>query len=426
MRWRRSHYYLIVAASFWAGAGCHRNLVAPPSRLPDLDVTRLPVVPRASLEPNLEQLPAPLAANPAGDTAPTTYRLIDAGMVQCRAAENAGNAGMLESERPEERPLAHLIRPNRIKRERLRAMVLGYSSQELRNQASGVALEAFFQLAESEARTELVHASIVELAETIERIDDLRRQGIKTPADVDRLNQKMVELKGEQLRLRASIDQLNTHLRHLLRIPGDPVEWLWPSTDYSVEALRIDPDRAVHVGMVYRSELNLIRALLSELDDKTLPEVRALTKSFNPLLGNAESRGPMQLMLAPLCKLCSDRESDEVESRRRQLRNYLADRERAITTDIRLTIRLIELQLHVIDVAKRRVLEAGLLAAETHDKYQKGFATFVESTQANLEWYKARAELANAVMTWHRILVRLKISQGVLPSECGCGIPVGP
>jgi hypothetical protein len=379
---------------------------------------------RTSLEPDVDQLPAPPDTPDMELVAPTQYRLLDASMVQERAVQNAPTAGLLEGERGKQRhPLSDCLHPGRARRDKLKQAVIGYSSLEIRNQSAAIALESFFHLAEAEAKADLLQSTVRDLGETVSQIKQLKEQGVKTPGEAEKLSNQATDTEGDQIRLRSAIDRLNVELRRIAALGNARVEFLWPSTDYSVDATPIDTERAVDVGLVYRAELNLIRTLLTDLDDATLPVVREGMKTIHGGLGQSDGHDAVRTVLAPLMLICKDKQSAEAQARKRQLRQHLSEREQAIAEEIRLTIRLLEAQVKLIDLTKKRVTASAAYAEVVNGKREAGVSTFVDLTLANIEWYKARADLVGSVMSWHRLMVRLKLAQGVLPFEAGVGLP---
>jgi outer membrane protein TolC len=108
----------------------------------------------------------------------------------------------------------------------------------------------------------------------------------------------------------------------------------------------------------------------------------------------------------------------ELEVRRQQLRQRLNDRELAVAQEIRQAVRTLAAQqaLVVLNRQKIRSWETGV--RELEDRNKQGLASVSEVAMAKLDWLRARGDLVQEVMAWHRARIKLKEAQGVLPLEC--------
>src|SRR5207302_1699969 len=100
------------------------------------------------------------------------------------------------------------------------------------------------------------------------------------------------------------------------------------------------------------------------------------------------------------------------------------DRERAAVMEIRQAASALACQAQLVVLARQRVESFHVRVKEMEDKSKQGLASFVEVTQAHLEWLRARGDLIKEVMAWHIARVKLKQAQGILAAECGfegCG-----
>jgi outer membrane protein TolC len=69
-------------------------------------------------------------------------------------------------------------------------------------------------------------------------------------------------------------------------------------------------------------------------------------------------------------------------------------------------------------LGRERVAVATARQRDAEEKAKSGGGSFLEVLSANLEAYKARAQLVEDLMGWHAARARLKQAQGVLVLEC--------
>jgi outer membrane protein TolC len=345
---------------------------------------------------------------------------LSAAQVQCLAASNAslGDLVMRERELNEPRcPLVSIARIHRKQQERTRNCILEYSAQELQNQASALALKTFFQLAEAEAQADVALAASQSLGNVTLQVRQWKQQGLKLPADIDSVEKQWLDAQTKYAQLRGTIQELNAQLSELLSLPYDAEMPFWPQADLSIRNDPIDPDLAVQTGLTYRGDLNVLRCALSNLNENTLPETRELIKTVNGLLGDRKGKEFTRQVLAPLMQILG-LSSRETQMRREQLARLLSNREQSAAEEIRLAVNKLELQLYIVDLARKELLQAQTRFSQVQEKEQKGLASILDRIQVEGEWYKARSAFIHEVMQWHVDMIKLKHAQGVLPVEC--------
>jgi outer membrane protein TolC len=380
----------------------------------------MPIVGRGHLEPDPQSIPGPNGQEQPLLATPADYRELSAAQVQCLAASNASLSDLIMRERELNEPhcpIVSVVRIHRKQQERTRNCILEYSAQEIQNQASALALQAFFQLAESEAQADVALAASQSLGNVALQVRQWKERGLKLPTDIDSVEKQWLDAQTKYAQLRISIRESNAQLSELLSLPYDAETPFWPQADLTIRTDPIDPDQAVQTGLTYRGDLNVLRCALSNLNENTLPETRELIKTVNGLLGDRKSKEFTRQVLAPLMQILG-LSSRETQMRREQLARLLSNREQSVAEDIRLAVHKLGLQLYVVDLARKELLQAQTRLEQIQEKEQKGLASVLDRIQVEGDWYKARSNFIHEVMQWHIDMIKLKQAQGVLPVEC--------
>ena len=354
-----------------------------------------PVVERASPDQLLQDLAATVQPpQPPGEPeSPAIYRALAPQICQCLAAKHAPLADALDNKRrqSEEKQSNSRCRSGH-KSEKQRAFqeeMLLYSALEIRDQAAGTALEWYYQLAGAEAKTDLLNASVEHGRKTLVDVQQLKVLGIPLPEPIEEYQRQVVEAQLEQAQNQLTIEQLNSKLRLALgydstrawRFLPDPSAPLGSETVPDVEA-------AVQVGLAQRPQLLLLRSMIDNLDRDTLNSARTLLQSISPLLAMS-SPGPSCKLVALLGKILHIQpgQEDEVESVRAQLRDYLRERERTVTAEIREA---------AYEVRARR--ETIILAREAVGSWEKRIRRFEQAARREIALLRRSGQGAAAVV----------------------------
>jgi hypothetical protein len=426
----RAILLLTCGAILAAMAGCSldhhgRRSCAPCSG--SGDEVPLPAVERTGQEPVVQDLAASVQPpEPPGEpVSPVVYRSLAPQLCQCLAAKHAPLADGLDYQRQQiEQKQNNACCLSGHKSEKQRAFqesMLLYSALEIRDQAAGLALEWYYQLAGAEAKVDLLNESLEHGRKTLEGVQRLKNLGIPLPIPIEEYQRQVVELQLQQAQTQLSIEQLNSKLRlamgyestHTWRFLPDPGVPLGAETVPDVEA-------AVQLGLAQRPQLLLLRSMIANLDRDTLGSVRSFLQTISPLLAMS-SPGPSCKLVALLGKILhiQPSQADEVERVRAQLRDYLHERERTVEAEIREA---------VYEVRARR--EAIILAREASASWQKRIRdlktrqsekmpVFADLAKAYQDSFKARGEVVKEFLGWKIAVVKLKQAQGILPAECG-------
>lgn len=377
-------------------------------------VGELPAVPRGSVEGNLRGI----SSLPSAETssAPSLqlppYRALTDRQCQCLAVAASVTARLQELEggllaRDGKR------RPCLCWRPRLGAAstialerdLLTQASLEAANRSAGAALEMYYRLGEAEGRADLLVEGLAAAREALDKARGMERQQLRPPVEAAVFHRQVLALRAEQVQLRLSITRLNEDLRRLLGLPDCPDGWrIWNPEEYRIEGGPLDVEAAVACGLARRPELVLLRLAVSGLNAGSVPAARQMLKAVHPLLG-LDAPG-------------SRRGGEEVGVRRKQLEEYLRQRERAVADEIRQAARDVRGRAQLAALTRERVLSWRTKVQDLRGRGQRGLAGFAEITAAVQEWLKARGDLIQEVMAWNIARTRLRQAQGILALEC--------
>lgn len=308
----------------------------------------------------------------------------------------------------------------------LRQQLRYYTALEVRNRAAADGLERFFQLADAEARSDLIRKAIAVVDPLLATAVDAKAKGIRyplDPADLGRQRSQQLTLL-EQAELGSRL--LDLDLKRRLGLPYHPSdERLWPEGDFAVDPASTNAEQAVAAALADRPELRGLRLLRDGLTLDTLPDVReALGAHSDSALGShlvqlvRNLRGPDPAAIA------------ELEVRRTQIAERLEDRERAIADEARAAVLMLNSQRVRVALARDRLRswdESLADATRKREAKQPGAELF--EPHVRLEWLKARAEVVAEVAAWHQARVRLRAAMGWLVWEAvspGGGLPAKP
>jgi hypothetical protein len=410
---RRLTGALVLAAGL---AGC----MGPHSRPCDAGHSpdELPLAERGSVEANLHTLP-PVPADPTSPEhlAAPPYRALTAGQCQCLAVAAAVPAGLQD----EEAELAVARSRHKWVREHgaaLRRDVLGYTSLELRNRAAGTALELYFHIAEAEGKIDLLGQALTTLDQAVRETKRMTDQKLKPPVALDVWTRQSLTMQGDRWQADMTITQLNGELRRLLGFSDAGDGWrVWNPDTYDVIDTPIDVEAAVAQGLARRAELLLLRRVLQELDADNLTAARDLLQTIHPLLGASH---PAVSILTKVLAILHLHHGDrgELEVRRRQLAEYLHERELAVADEVRQAAAGVKYHYTLAGLALEREKSWEAKEKEVRSRQGQGLTSFAEVASTTLETLKARADVIQEVMAWYIAHAKLRQAQGLLVAEC--------
>lgn len=405
-----------------AAAGCH-GVAKPPVRPPEPTVAPAaselpftnPIVPVLDGH-DLQKLPPRMVMGLEGKT----FRRVRESDCLLLAASNTSTANLLEQENQI---------PSREKtcdsaKAKLRQNLRYHTALELRNQAAADALERFVQLAELEARTDLLRKSFPIVDGLIAKTQAAKAASVQFPLDLADLNRQRSQLEAQLEQAELGSQLLNLDLKRRLGLPALPAEErLWPVGDFAIDPTPFDLETAVNAAMADRPELRGLRTFHRELTVDTLPDARDFLRAVNPLigLGSSQSEPRLPWLLEHWLRRSSRPNAAtqaELEVRKKQLLDFITDQERTVADETRAAVLSANSQRIRATLARDRLLgwEEKLAEAEKKsDADQPGAKFLVPQTQ--LEVLKARSEVAAEVAAWHQARIKVKAAQGWLAWE---------
>ena len=412
--WRRNLSIAVLLVG-WQALAPRAEAVTPCGCRPRPTAESLPLVDRGSLVPLVDDLPPLLGPGFDGVEQPE-YRGLTPIEAQCYGVTNSALGNMLAGERRALRDKERLCHPDRAAE--VKRQVLAYAEAEARNQSGGAALEMYYRLAEVEAKRDILDASLREIEAGQNKLAQAVQQGVEAAEARDRLFPQRMQTIDGRVAVDLAIEQINGQLRRQLGFPQDANPFrFWPVVELRVTAEPLDTEALVANGLAMRPELNAIRVVGSNLDRSTLPAVRDFLKSVSPLLGNDAPEGACKL-LSKLHALCSGDVDEELASRRAQIMRHLAEREQAVSEEIRQAVILRDARLRQVALAQERLEEAIELVAQTKSRHEHAEATYFDVLRANLAEQQAQADLITAVIGWEIAEYKVRQAQGLLVYEC--------
>jgi hypothetical protein len=375
----------------------------------------------------------PLAAiSPLPAIGPFAYRSLTDLQCQCLAVRNAELANLLDSERQVvalEAARGGWLRASRKQElSDMQQRILINASQEIRNRNAAAALELYYHLAEAEAKLDLVEQSSEILRDVTRQFQEMKQKGLRLPIDYETLARQQIEVQVQQTQLQLAVDQLNRELTRLLGLRGCASdEHLWPASEFAAQGEAIDIESAVAEGLAQRPELELLREVEQRLNAWTLPAVRPLVQSFHGLLGVVDQQ-PRPVIAAAIARAVEGEAGIgiELDVRRHQLQEQLADGERAVALEIRQAVRNLAAQHQLIALTRQKVHTWETRVRELEDRNKQGLASFTEVALGKLDWLRARGDLVKELMAWHIARAKLRQAQGILARECADFASPGP
>ena len=412
---RRASIWVAVAV---AVAGCRTPGAVPatgPSGPPPPPLDLAPVA-AGSLEPDYKTLPSldPVGAD-AGRLAPIpAYRGLTEDVCRREAAARAPLARVLVQE--------NLVPgtadgPCTAAAEEMLREVRTALAAEARNRAAAQALETYFQLADAEGRGDLVRASLPALDQLREIVRKAKADGVRVPVDPDDLDRQRATLLGLLTQADLGAKVFDLELRRRVGFTGKGNERIRPVGPFTVGADTADLDAAIKVALENRADLRVLRAVYLRLSPDTLPAVRDIIRAQPGVAAMvAGGKSPLAGLTGPLRCWLHRHElagldaalAAEVTIRRQQLYDLIAERERQAADDVRAAAAAEGAQAKQVALAKWRAEQ--LLKKVTDVKAQGPLVVL----PAELEAYRARADVVAGVMAWHQARVRLAAAQGLL------------
>jgi len=336
------------------------------------------------------------------------------------AAAQSPSANLLEQEnRTAPAPTRCTARGGNPNRDQLGQSIRYHAALELRNRSAAEALERYFELVEVEASADLVRKGFAVIDPVLAKAREARVRNVRYPLDPDELLRQRSQLLGQQERAELGSRLLNLDLQRRLGLPHQPRERLWPVGDFSIDPTPSDPEQAATAALADRPELRGLRALHAGLTPETLPDARELLGLARTNAGGRMPGVSLVLMVQHLAHKGPDPATlAELETRRQQLAELIATRERQIADEARAAAMTLNSQRIRTGLARDRLRnwDERLADAVRKREANQPNAELLEA-QVRMEWLKARLELIGEVAAWHRARVKLRAAMGWLAWE---------
>ena len=370
----------------------------------------------ATTPPDLVQLVS-VEAEPIPLPSPDqTFQVLSAGNCQCMAATNAPVANMVELERHWAKVIIECdtkaVRENYC----LDRDLLSLHANGVRNESAALALKAFYQLAGLEAKQHFLQLAIEETEQSKERIENLRKKGVKLPEGVDygAVQSQLHDLKDTQFQLEYSRLQLNGQLQKLIDCPLNEYNFYWPEVYWEIDLEPVDVETEVTYGLANRTDLRGLQLVLCKMRKVTLPVARAVLSYADGVIGSVEPRDGLRHWIR--CCQCNDA---EVPIRCRQLSIFYTDTEHKATAEIKSAAYNVALQQErlkstraTVETLRKRVKEL------TGTRDVANVAAF-KISKARGDLYHTEINFIQHATELYLAKVELKRAQGVLAIECG-------
>lgn len=284
-----------------------------------------------------------------------------------------------------------------------------------RNTAAGMALDDYFRLADAEGRAKLLVDAITILDRLRKQTEEVRVNGVPVPVAPEELDRQRAGLLTflEQAELGANL--LNISLKRKIGVSGQTPERLWPSETFAVTEDSIDVATEVQSALANRPDLQLLRLLYIRLNPETLPAVEELLRGRkNEDAGHAYESKAMRTAMKSVFGRHHRAKAAEIDAvarvqvvvLRQRLADLIAARERQVADEVRSAVALMKSQARQVGLARWKAENR----IQQHAKSAN--AGPLAESAAELEAVRARADVIEAVMTWHQARARFETARG--------------
>jgi hypothetical protein len=175
-----------------------------------------------------------------------------------------------------------------------------------------------------------------------------------------------------------------------------------------------DAKSAVAVGLTNRAQLRLLRMIVAEVDQYSLPLAEQLLATIHPLLGvvaaDASPLGPVTTAIAG--KL--HKGEPAVSRLGEQAHAVLAGRERSVVAEIRDAVLGVQYHIHLLSVARDKYNLRTQELNRLLEKAGRGLTSLLDLSTARLDLLQAESQWIDEVIELRIQQVRLEQAQGLL------------
>ena len=283
----------------------------------------------------------------------------------------------------------------------------------------------FYQLADAEGEAEILWAGIKAFDEMLAEQNKPEKILFNGRLiDKPTIDPSIIKIQRGQLLEMASklgflVGKLNIDLKQQTGIIGHTPDRLYPTGEFGIDLTPLDVPSLVRTGIADRPDLQLLRLAYYELSEESLPAIRDQLQKTIGMLAPARIPAAIAGRHHPLVTVAMERFGKcknldpllvhELAVRKAQLFDLICEKERDAADQVRLAALAVESTASLVGQIRAR---AELLHKQYDDLKAKKLGQPAQEFQLLFEWYKARAEVIQAVMNWHQARVKLMAAQG--------------
>ena len=287
----------------------------------------------------------------------------------------------------------------------------------------GEAAGKFYDLAEAEGRAEILRlgiadfdAMLAEMKKVPPRLPGGGAARMPPLPDDASINSQRGQLLESADLLSMNARTLNIDLKRMTGLKGNTADRLYPTGEFGIDPTPPDVPTLVRTAIENRPDLQLLRLAYYELSEESLPAIRdQLRQRIGFLAPVPKVLGRHRQLLATALqrfgkKPCLDPVLvHELAVRRAQLFDIICEEERKVADDVRKAAVYQETAASLVASTRTRSED---LRKKVDDAKSAKIRVLAAEFPLLLEWYKARAEVIQAVMGWHKARVLLLAAQG--------------
>lgn len=363
----------------------------------------------------------------SGELLPVQTHALTAEQVRCQAATAATLARLTEMERGLACELHQgdwCLTPNQ---KCLEQELLWLRTQQQGNQAASTALEVFYRLSEAQQQAKNLTARRGEIESTQADLKELKSHDLPVEQEPAELDRQLLSIQEAQASLDSGMAQGWAQLQVLLgstfpeEIPEMQVgSGLPPSPPETAEA--------VPVAWQRHPELRTLQVVIQRLTPETLPFARGVLQQYDGGLGTVQPAGfgvQAQQLLKVFCIFRPNRcplpsQARELEVRKVQLFELLAEREKAVAAEVETAIVSWKTGLRQWQLANQRLQSwQTQLNDLTRKQPVDQSITAFDLAKARMGILEAKSDCLKFAFEVRQAQVKLWTAQGVASAGCG-------
>ena len=377
----------------------------------------------------IEHDSSPVISLASWESLPAESLSMTAEEVRCQAANFAVLARLTELERglaAEMHRRDRCLTPNQ---KALQQELLWLRTLTRANEAAASALEGFYRLAEAQQQATNLAARKAEIESMQSDLRELKAHDLPVEQEPAILDRNLLSIQEAQAELEGGLTQGWAQLRVLLG----------PNASYAIPQMLValhlppnppEPMEALDVTRQRHPELRSLQMTIQRLTPETLPLARAVLQQYEAALGTVQPGGwevSAQQLLKVFCVFGPNNcplpsQLRELEVRRVQLTELLAQREQAVAAEVEAALiswrtaisrwqsanqRLESWQTQLDNLAQKQAVDEDITAFDL--------------AEARLGILEAQSDCIKFAFELRQAQVTLWTAQGIL--SVGCGLP---